>query len=84
MKAFYASFPWQFLYFLPLPQGQGSFRPTFGLARRYGSTMVVGEGSTWRRMTAPAMMGSSPEPTPEDAVRDVLGDMRAAPRIPTD
>src|ERR1700692_746117 len=22
--------PWHFLYFLPLPQGQGSFRPTFG------------------------------------------------------
>ena len=26
----YASFPWQFLYFLPLPQGQGSLRPTLG------------------------------------------------------
>ena len=25
-----ASFPWQALYFLPLPQGQGSLRPTFG------------------------------------------------------
>ena len=24
--------PWHFLYFLPLPQGQGSFRPTFLLA----------------------------------------------------
>src|SRR3989338_2870135 len=22
--------PWHFLYFLPLPQGQGSLRPTFG------------------------------------------------------
>jgi hypothetical protein len=28
--------PWHFLYFLPLPQGQGSFRPTFGSARRMG------------------------------------------------
>jgi len=27
-------FPWQFLYFLPLPQGQGSLRPTFGISRR--------------------------------------------------
>src|SRR5690606_35935167 len=26
--------PWQFLYFLPLPQGQGSFRPTLGNSRR--------------------------------------------------
>ena len=26
---FYSSFPQQFLYFLPLPQGQGSFLPTF-------------------------------------------------------
>ena len=25
----YSSFPQHFLYFLPLPQGQGSFRPTF-------------------------------------------------------
>src|SRR6185503_20292672 len=26
--------PWHFLYFLPLPQGHGSFRPTFGSLRR--------------------------------------------------
>src|SRR5512145_1904646 len=25
--------PWHFLYFLPLPHGQGSFRPTFGSSR---------------------------------------------------
>src|SRR5262245_24436808 len=25
--------PWHFLYFLPLPQGQGSFRPTLGSSR---------------------------------------------------
>src|SRR4051812_4865672 len=25
--------PWHFLYFLPLPQGQGSLRPTFGASR---------------------------------------------------
>jgi hypothetical protein len=25
-----ATAPWHFLYFLPLPQGQGSFRPTLG------------------------------------------------------
>src|SRR5438874_3503128 len=26
--------PWHFLYFLPLPQGHGSLRPTFGSSRR--------------------------------------------------
>src|SRR5262249_48773107 len=26
--------PWHFLYFLPLPHGQGSLRPTLGSARR--------------------------------------------------
>ncbi len=26
---YYAFLPWQFLYFFPLPQGHGSFRPTF-------------------------------------------------------
>ncbi len=25
-------FPWHFLYLRPLPQGQGSFRPTFAVA----------------------------------------------------
>ena len=28
-----SNLPWQFLYFLPLPQGQGSFLPTFFSAR---------------------------------------------------
>ena len=27
-------FPWHFLYFLPLPHGHGSFRPTFSSSRR--------------------------------------------------
>jgi hypothetical protein len=40
--------PQHFLNLRPLPQGQGSFRPTFGLARRYGSTLVAGEGSKRR------------------------------------
>ncbi len=30
--------PWHFLYFLPLPQWQGSLRPSFGSARRIAST----------------------------------------------
>lgn len=28
----YIPLPWQFLYFLPDPQGQGSLRPTLGWA----------------------------------------------------
>ena len=31
---FHAAVPWHFLYFFPLPQGQGSLRPTFGSSRR--------------------------------------------------
>src|SRR5205085_6010933 len=30
-------FMWQFLYFLPLPQGHGSLRPTFAPTLRIGS-----------------------------------------------
>src|ERR1035441_6810144 len=30
----YFSAPWHFLYFFPLPQGQGSLRPTFSPVRR--------------------------------------------------
>lgn len=30
----YCSIPWHFLYFFPLPQGHGSFRPTFSPVRR--------------------------------------------------
>ena len=32
--------PWHFLNFLPDPQGQGSLRPTFGLARWIVSTFA--------------------------------------------
>jgi hypothetical protein len=33
----YPPSPWHFLYFFPLPQGQGSFRPTFGTVPRVGT-----------------------------------------------
>ena len=33
VAAFYDSLPWQCLYFLPEPQGQGSLRPTLGASR---------------------------------------------------
>jgi hypothetical protein len=35
----YATLPQQFLYFFPLPQGHGSFRPTFGIERRIGRSI---------------------------------------------
>src|SRR5580765_1221955 len=35
-----AAAPWHFLYFFPLPHGQGSFRPTFGSSRRTVATLA--------------------------------------------
>ena len=32
LEVTYATAPWHFLYFLPLPQGQGALRPTLSLA----------------------------------------------------
>src|SRR5713101_5862643 len=37
----YAVRPQQFLYFLPLPHGHGSFRPTFGSERRTGKSIDI-------------------------------------------
>jgi hypothetical protein len=37
----YATRPQQFLYFFPLPQGQGSLRPTFGPPRRTGRSSFI-------------------------------------------
>ncbi len=36
-----AAAPWHFLYFLPLPHGHGSLRPTFGSSRRTVFTVRV-------------------------------------------
>src|ERR1700690_3262243 len=36
MQCGYPATPWHFLYFLPLPQGQGSLRPTLGCVLRMG------------------------------------------------
>ena len=39
----YAEVPWHFLYFLPEPQGQGSFRPTLAAARTgFGASACAG------------------------------------------
>src|SRR5256885_16903002 len=40
-SANYATRPQQFLYFFPLPQGQGSLRPTFGPPRRTGRASFI-------------------------------------------
>src|SRR2546430_9352659 len=50
----YAMRPQQFLYFLPLPQGHGSLRPTLGNDRRIGRSID----------TSPA---PSPSPSPPTA-----------------
>ena len=44
------SAPWHFLYFLPLPQGQGSLRPTFSPVRRWAA---------WAASPAPANCAAS-------------------------
>jgi hypothetical protein len=41
--------PWHCLYFLPLPQGQGSLRPTLGCSRRMVSVFCC---TPWARMAA--------------------------------
>src|SRR5690606_4125974 len=50
LSAAQVNLPWQCLYFLPLPHGQGSLRPTLGTAA---------SGTAWR-VAASAMPGSSP------------------------
>jgi hypothetical protein len=39
----YASLPWHCLYFFPLPQGQGSLRPTLGTALTTGCNLADSE-----------------------------------------
>src|SRR5690606_23734846 len=52
------SWPWQCLYFLPLPQGQGSLRPTFGSSR---TTLCTGPAGVWAPVM-PATSSSVPYP----------------------
>src|SRR5882762_10233609 len=46
----HAAAPWHFLYFFPLPQGQGSLRPTFGSSRR---TVLITSSPPVRAGTGP-------------------------------
>ena len=60
IRSAYASLPWQCLYFLPLPHGQGSLRPTFGTlatrrrtdARRHRAERRLGRGGSFLRNAA--------------------------------
>src|SRR5690242_21941479 len=73
----YAAAPWHFLYFLPLPHGHGSLRPTFGSSRRtvlMTSSPPVRAG-TGARPPGPLGMGS--------AVADIAADERAAAKAGT-
>src|SRR5690606_28201668 len=63
--------PWHFLYFLPLPQGQRSFRPTFGSSRR---TVRTPASSPPTRAGAGAVAAAAP------ALPPPLPKMPPAPR----
>src|SRR3982751_3991012 len=60
-SANYATLPQQFLYFLPLPQGQGSLRPTLGPPRRTGRSMAY---SPFSGSSAPVAVGEAAVRTP--------------------
>ena len=47
--------PWHFLYFFPLPHGQGSLRPTFGSSRFTWRIDVVAAGARRPRRVAAAL-----------------------------
>src|SRR4026208_605215 len=63
----YAVRPQQFLYFFPLPHGQGSLRPTFGNERRIG-----------RSIDPPPSPSPSPSPPPTAAIAPTGWRMRAS------
>src|SRR5262245_56318610 len=50
--------PWQFLYFLPLPHGHGSFLPIF-CSTRTGCTLCCGGGPCGRPLAAFAVEASA-------------------------
>src|ERR1051325_9877427 len=54
-RANYAVRPQQFLYFFPLPQGHGSFRPTFGIERRTGRSMETSPAPSPSPVATPAI-----------------------------
>src|SRR5215211_3707840 len=55
-RADHAAAPWHFLYFFPLPHGQGSLRPTFGSSRRTVFTLA----------SSPPTRGGCMSRSPED------------------
>ena len=79
--------PWHFLYFLPEPHGQGSFRPTSGtaaVARARGPSELLNAGSGERRGAAlgagPLKRSSAPvEAAEPESVPAAADDEPAAP-----
>src|SRR3954471_24520813 len=51
----HATRPQQFLNFFPLPQGHGSFRPTFGTSRRTGARSSVSSEPSPFDETSPSL-----------------------------
>src|SRR5690606_22383777 len=61
MEGIQATAPWHFLYFLPLPQGQGSLRPTFSVvtgSRRCGTEAGTAAFGGAADVTVVAVTGS--------------------------
>jgi pilus assembly protein CpaE len=56
------SAPWHFLYFFPLPQGQGSLRPTFSPVRRCVGWLHLRRPAGWPPPAPAASCGGTPSP----------------------
>jgi hypothetical protein len=65
--------PQHFLNFLPLPQGQGSLRPTFGAAGHFGSVEeVIGEALKVLHTKEQSSAGVTANGAQREAVREML------------
>src|SRR5215207_578203 len=79
--------PWQFLNFFPLPHGQGSLRPTFGVSRRivtFGS-WISGSGAAAAPLVLPVVLVveicGAPDDVPFVAVGRSVGPTARAVRL---
>src|SRR5450432_2842946 len=66
-KSFANYLPQQFLYFLPLPQGQGSLRPTFGPVRT-GLALAWASTAAAASLTTSLAFPGEPPPPPNALV----------------
>ena len=63
----HAAAPWHFLYFLPLPHGHGSLRPTFGSSRRTVLTARIVAADARRLLRRAARDGAACDGAPRGA-----------------